>query len=147
MQKGAEQWKLNMSKKREREAAQLDFDLSQAEKYNDAAQTKLNEANTEVHDGIDRFEETLASKGIATKVDKDHAAAAVAASLAEDAPMLLSATVTATGRMDGSVTKFATMTHRGNFTLTSTGLKSRAKKIQTEDEAKQRIKRRRRLIT
>jgi hypothetical protein len=38
-------------------------------------------------------------------------------------------------------------TKKGNYTLTSTGLKSRAKKTLTEDEQKQRIKRRRRLIT
>ena len=42
----------------------------------------------------------------------------------------------------------ATMTtKKGNFTLTSTGLKSRQKKTLTEETTKQREKRRRRLIT
>jgi hypothetical protein len=59
MQKGAEQWKSNMVKKREREQDQLNFDLSQAEKFNKHAQTKLDEANIEVHEGIEKFEAAL----------------------------------------------------------------------------------------
>lgn len=38
-------------------------------------------------------------------------------------------------------------TKKGNYTLTSTGLKSRTKKTITEDAQKARDKRRRRLIT
>jgi hypothetical protein len=33
-QKGIDDWKENMDKKREREQKQLEFDLTQAEKYN-----------------------------------------------------------------------------------------------------------------
>jgi hypothetical protein len=140
MQKGTEQWKGNMTKKREREAAQLTFDLSQAEKFNHQLQLTVEEASAEVTDGIDRFEKTLQAQGISTKVDKQAAADAVAATLAEGAvwkPHTLAVTKT----FDA-----AASTRKGNFTLSSTGLKSRAKKTMGEDQQKQRIKRRRRLI-
>ncbi len=141
MQKGTEQWKDNMTKKREREVAQLTFDLTQAEKFNTQVQSKLADANAEVYDGIDRFEKALQAKGISTKVDKRVAADAINATLTEGAAWAPKAT--GAGRaFDASAT-----TKKGNFTLTSTGLKSRAKKTLCEDDQKHRIKRRRRLIT
>jgi hypothetical protein len=41
-----------MTKKKEREASQLDFDYTQAEKFNKIVTTKLEDANFEVHNGI-----------------------------------------------------------------------------------------------
>jgi hypothetical protein len=142
MQKGTEQWKVNMTKKREREAGQLTFDLSQAEKFNNQVHAKLEEASAEVFDGIDKFEKSLQRKGISTKVDKVAAADAINLTLSQGHLTMQSGTIAATKLFDATAT-----TRKGNFTLTSTGLKSRAKKILGEDDQKQRIKRRRRLIT
>lgn len=66
-----------MSIKREREAAQLEFDFTQAEKFNAITQQKLSEAQEEVHGGIDAFERNLRAQGISTKVTKDDAEKAV----------------------------------------------------------------------
>ncbi len=57
--KGVEDWKTNMNVKRDREAATLEFDFTQAEKYNNNAQKKLKEAQDEVEDGIKSFERNL----------------------------------------------------------------------------------------
>jgi hypothetical protein len=54
--KGVDNWKKNMTIKREREATQLEFDFKQAEKYNQVALEKLDSANREVNDGIEAFE-------------------------------------------------------------------------------------------
>ena len=70
MQKGAEDWKENMTKKREREAGQLEFDYTQADNYNKIAQDQLISAAAEVYDGIDKFTKSLKEKGIKTKVNK-----------------------------------------------------------------------------
>lgn len=67
-QKGVENWKKNMTVKREREANQLEFDYKQAEKFNEIALNKLDAAGREVNDGIDQFESTLRSQGINTRV-------------------------------------------------------------------------------
>jgi hypothetical protein len=69
--KGVEDWKTNMSIKREREAATLEFDFTQAEKYNELTKARLQEAQEEVALGIDAFERNLKAQGISTKVDKD----------------------------------------------------------------------------
>jgi len=52
-QKSVENWKKNMTVKREREANQLEFDYKQAEKYNAIALDKLDMASREVNDGIE----------------------------------------------------------------------------------------------
>lgn len=69
-QKGIDDWKENMDKKREREAKQLEFDLTQAEKYNKYTVNSIDEANREVYQGIAEFEANLKAKGINPKVDK-----------------------------------------------------------------------------
>ena len=69
-QKGIDDWKENMDKKREREAKQLEFDLTQAEKYNKYTVNQIDEANKEVYQGIAEFEANLKAKGINPKVDK-----------------------------------------------------------------------------
>ena len=70
LQKGVEDWKQNQVLKKEREAAQLEFEYKQAEKYNKLALTKLEDADREVNEGISKFEQTLASKGINPRVTK-----------------------------------------------------------------------------
>ena len=59
LQKGVDDWKKNQEIKKERENSQLEFDYKQAEKYNNIAMKKLEEASKEVHEGIDAFEQTL----------------------------------------------------------------------------------------
>lgn len=75
--KGVEDWKTNMNVKKDREAATLEFDFTQAEKYNNHAQKKLKEAQDEVQDGIKNFERNLKAQGINTKVSKEQADKAV----------------------------------------------------------------------
>lgn len=77
LQKGVDDWKTNMTKKREREAAQLEFDFKQAEMYNTMAEEKIAAASSEVYDGIAEFEAKLKSQGIKTKVDKEEATQAI----------------------------------------------------------------------
>ena len=62
----------------------------------------MNDANIEVHEGIDKFEAALREKGISTKVDKEVAAAAVTATLTEGVTWAPSATMT---NGQGSATK------------------------------------------
>ena len=76
-QKGVEDWKRNQKRKKDRESKQLEFDYKQAEKYNSIALKKLDDANSEVLDGIANFEETLKSQGINPRVQKDVAEKAV----------------------------------------------------------------------
>jgi len=71
--KGVEDWKQNMTIKREREAATLEFNFTQAEKYNQAAQQKLQEAQDEVVLGIENFERNLKAQGINTYVSQEDA--------------------------------------------------------------------------
>ena len=52
-----------MTKKKEREASQLDFDYTQAEKFNKIVTTKLEDANYEVQNGIAEFEAKLKAMG------------------------------------------------------------------------------------
>lgn len=67
-QKGVEDWKKNQKRQRDRESKQLEFDLKQAQKYNNIAEKKLQSAKDEVSDGIDAFENTLKSNGINPRV-------------------------------------------------------------------------------
>ena len=67
-QKGVEDWKKNQKRQRDREGKTLEFQLKQAQKYNQVAELKLQEAKDEVTDGIDAFENTLKSNGIEPRV-------------------------------------------------------------------------------
>jgi hypothetical protein len=66
-----------MTKKKEREASQLDFDYTQAEKFNKIVTTKLEDANYEVQNGIAEFEAKLKAMGKSTKVSKEVADKAI----------------------------------------------------------------------
>lgn len=66
-----------MEVKKTREATQLEFDFTQAEKYNQVTQSKLKEAQDEVYDGIAEFEKNLLAKGISTKVQPEDADKAI----------------------------------------------------------------------
>ena len=57
LQKGVEDWKQNMSYKKEREQSQLEFEYKQAHKFNEMTVKKIEEATCEVNDGIDQFEQ------------------------------------------------------------------------------------------
>ena len=79
-QKGVEDWKKNQKRQRDREGKTLEFQLKQAQKYNQVAELKLQEAKDEVTDGIDAFENTLKSNGIEPRVQKEDAKRAIEAS-------------------------------------------------------------------
>lgn len=81
-QKGVGDWKANQTIKKERERKQLEFEYKQAEKYNHLTTKKVDEANREVNEGINQFEQTLrATYGIETRVRQDDADRAVSESL------------------------------------------------------------------
>ena len=82
LQKGVEDWKQNMAYKKEREQAQLEFEYKQAQKFNAMTTRKIDDATKEVIEGISNFEETLKSKGINPRVEKDNAHDQVMTSLA-----------------------------------------------------------------
>ena len=82
LQKGVEDWKQNMTYKKQREQEQLEFELKQAMKFNNMTTTKVEQATAEVINGIAAFEETLKNKGINPRVTKDQAETALAESLA-----------------------------------------------------------------
>jgi len=145
--KGVDNWKKNMTIKRDREANQLEFDFKQAEKYNQMALDKLDSANREVNDGIEQFEQTLRSQGINTKVDNATATGAISETLRNmqsESPMRTKASEMAMTltRMDPTKT-----TKNGAFTLASTGLKHKTKTTVDERTRKAREKRRVRLVT
>lgn len=73
LQKGVEDWKQNMTYKKEREQSQLEFEYKQAHKFNETTVKKIEEATCEVNDGITAFENTLKNHGINPRVTKDHA--------------------------------------------------------------------------
>ena len=50
--KGVEDWKKNQQSKKERENKGLEFEYSQAKKLKDFTMKKIDEATTEVKDGI-----------------------------------------------------------------------------------------------
>ena len=82
-QKGVEDWKKNQKRQRDREAKQLEFDLKQAQQFNNLAQRKLTEAKSEVQNGIETFENTLRSVGINPKVEKTTAEQVVSQSFSK----------------------------------------------------------------
>jgi hypothetical protein len=136
-----------MSIKREREAAQLEFDFTQAENFNTFTQAKLSEAQEEVHGGIDAFEKNLKAQGISTKVSKEQAEKAVMETLEGKVWQPTQTGASPQRQMDFTRTFDAKAgTKKGNFTLTSTGLKHRTKKTVTDKQRGEREKRRRRLI-
>ena len=51
-QKGVEDWKKNQKRQRDRESRELEFNLKQVQKYNNIAERKLDDARSEVTDGI-----------------------------------------------------------------------------------------------
>jgi hypothetical protein len=57
--KGVEDWKQNMAYKKEREQSQLEFEYKHAQKINQAAIEKIEDATREVIEGIEQFERTL----------------------------------------------------------------------------------------
>lgn len=127
LQKGVEDWKQNMVKKKEREAAQLEFEYKQAEKYNKMALTKIEDADREVNDGISKFEQTLQSQGINPRVTKEQADFGVSQSFQQNTHAKTFSAVdraqaTIASGLDGSL-----KTKTGAFTLTSTKLKHRTK--------------------
>ena len=71
--KGVEDWKQNMAYKKEREQSQLEFEYKQAQKFNEITVLKISDANQEVNNGIDQFEQTLKDNGINPRVTKDYA--------------------------------------------------------------------------
>lgn len=142
--KGVEDWKDNMTIKRAREAAQLEFDFTQAEKFNTVTQNKLKEAQDEVYDGIAAFEKNLKDKGISTAVTKEIADKAINQTLSGKPWQSQSIAPT-----DQTLKRTFTAGHetkKGNFTLSSTGLKHRTKKTMSDSQRQEREKRRRRLI-
>lgn len=148
--KGVEDWKQNMTIKREREAATLEFNFTQAEKYNQTAQQKLQEAQDEVVLGIENFERNLKAQGINTDVSQEDAHKVVEQTLRGNT-WHGNATVTSNAGTAAEQTFAKTFdqkasTQKGNYTLTSTGLRHRSKKVVTESQRKEREKRRRRLI-
>lgn len=145
-QKGIEDWKQNMLLKKEREAAQLEFEYRQAEKYNELAVTKLENANAEVTEGISRFEETLQAKGISPKVTKTQSDMAITQSFTGTKVKGLSASDRANQTLHTGLNK-SLQTKTGGFTLKSTGLKHRTKQTFTDESRKTRDKRRKRLVT
>ena len=51
-QKGVEDWKKNQKRQRDRESRELEFNLKQVQKDNSIAVKKLDDARSEVTDGI-----------------------------------------------------------------------------------------------
>ena len=147
-QKGVEDWKKNQKRQRDRESKQLEFDLKQAQKFNNVAEKKLQDAKDEVSDGIDAFETTLKSNGINPRVAKDDAERAISDSfnMKSGKPGLRASSMRAGATMNKGPMGMSVATKSGAFTLESTGLKQRTKKTLTEATRKQREKRRRRLI-
>ena len=150
-QKGVEDWKKNQKRQRDREGKQLEFQLKQAEKFNDIAQMKLQDAKDEVTDGIEQFENTLKSQGINPRVQRDNADKAINESFKQTGKgqtglRTSSFSKQMTGTLGKGTMGQAVATKTGAFTLESTGLKQRTKKTLTEATRKQREKRRRRLI-
>lgn len=144
--KGVEDWKTNMNVKRDREAATLEFDFTQAEKYSKNAQKKLKEAQDEVEDGIKSFERNLKAQGINVKVSKEQADKAVQETLLGKTWQPSASIKSEKHDLTKTFDQTKVGTKRGNFTLTSTGLKQRTKKTVTDEQKNEREKRRRRLI-
>lgn len=76
--KGVEDWKHNMAYKKEREQSHLEFEYKQAQALNNATIRKIEDANKEVNDGIEKFEQTLLNNGIEPRVTAEVAEKALA---------------------------------------------------------------------
>lgn len=151
LQKGVEDWKQNMSYKKEREQSQLEFEYKQAHKFNETTVKKIEEATVEVNDGINQFEQTLKDNGINPRVTKDHAERALATTFSAGGSPA-KATMR-TQKMTQSLLSRptmglgGTMTKTGGITLASVGLRSKAKKPLDDRARKDRERRRMRMIT
>lgn len=97
-----------------------------------------------MQDGIAAFERNLRARGISTKVTKEGADRAINETLS--GKPWRSATVAPTDLTFKRTFQANEGTKKGNFTLTSTGLKHRTKKTVTDSQRNEREKRRRRLI-
>lgn len=150
--KGVEDWKQNMAYKKEREQAQLEFEYKQAQKFEQATVTRIDDSRKEVEDGIDAFEKTLAENGINPEVDEDFASNAIEANK-EMTATGVSKTMLRTQKMTQSLLSKPTMglggtiTKTGGMTLGSVGLRSKAKKPLNDKQRKDRERRRMRMIT
>ena len=156
-------WQKNQTLKKERERRDLEFEYKETEKYHKIAITKIEEATKEVNDDIKQFERNLKNQyGISTKVKKEDAERAISQSLQDGkgSPM----------RQAGKSQRFASMTSKANtlmnnpfaasiklagtvnnfngpaMTLTTTGLRSKDKKVISEKQRKDRERRRRKMI-
>ena len=156
-------WQKNQTLKKERERRDLEFEYKETEKYHKIAITKIEEATKEVNDDIKQFERNLKNQyGISTKVKKEDAERAISQSLqdGQGSPM----------RQTGKSQRFASMTSKANtlmnnpftasiklagtvnnfngpaMTLTTTGLRSKDKKVISEKQRKDRERRRRKMI-
>lgn len=156
-------WQKNQTLKKERERRDLEFEYKETEKYHKIAITKIEEATKEVNDDIKQFERNLKNQyGISTKVNKEDAERAISQSLqdGQGSPM----------RQTGKSQRFASMTSKANtlmnnpfaasiklagtvnnfngpaMTLTTTGLRSKDKKVISEKQRKDRERRRRKMI-
>jgi len=101
---------------------------------------KIEDATTEVIDGIDQFEQTLKDNGINPRVTSDFAERAPKGSMRTQkmTQSLLSRPTMGLG---------GTMTKTGGITLASVGLRSKAKKPLDDKARKDRERRRMRMIT
>ena len=64
LRKGIEDWKSNQTSKRIREKKQLEFELTRTKKIETMTIRTINQAKSEVTDGIDAFEKNLKTQGI-----------------------------------------------------------------------------------
>ena len=153
-QKGVEDWKKNQQIKKDREKRMLEFEYKQAQTFNTGTMRKISEANREVLDGINHFEQTLKQIGINPKVRKEDAERAVSESL-QNSPLKSSAKgqrfasmtkVSNLGASLGGTNKLNMMTASGAMTLTSTGLKTKDKKTVNDKTRMERERRRRKMI-
>lgn len=159
--------------KKDRERRELEFEYKETEKYHQLALTKIDEATKEVHDGIKSFEHSLKKQyGISTKVSKQDAERAVSESIQKQqtgddgssySPMrqtgktMRFSSMAATGAKPPMAISnpFATSIRgpptmnqatTGPMTLTTTGLRSKDKKVIGEANRKERERRRRKMI-
>jgi hypothetical protein len=149
LQKGVQDWQKNHQIKKNRERRELEFEYKETEKYHQLALTKISEANKEVNDGIAQFEKTLKTQyGISTKVKKEDAERAVSQNIQEGgsplrttnksqrfASMSSKAQSLMSNPFVASVKAAQTMNTNFNgpaMTLTTTGLRSKDKKVISE---------------
>ena len=156
-------WQKNQTLKKERERRDLDIEYKETEKYHKIAITKIEEATKEVNDDIKQFERNLKNQyGISTKVKKEDAERAISQSLqdGQGSPMrhtvksqrfasmtskantLINNPFTASIKLAGTVNNF----NGPAMTLTTTGLRSKDKKVISEKQRKDRERRRRKMI-